>query len=1681
MDDSRTASCKSCIKVYLCSNPEDSVVERRALRESVFPRLREHCRHTHGLDFKVIDPYEASDPRTGPDQQTRQQLLQACRESSDGPYLVALVGAQYGTVCLPAQVEVAEFHMLLQVCQRAGISTRALEKAYLRDENTIPPSFCLQRQTHIHTQLHPDKQTDEKTGEMGVEEEEEMRKVLQAAVSQCVQGGLLTTLGYYRSALDTDLRFALENCPRRDIKRCLVYVNKISNGRGQSEGANQPPKEPLLHPYPPLKALSDDSLLSQLCDHFLPSLVTSCQLLVYTTTSECDPRHGYTPARRRSYAEGLCQQLYSDLLALIDSSVAMGMGKSVSSPHSDDALTREQAEQEELCSLYSRLYDNNQPEEEEVRSYLEQRDTQHPLVVVGGPCTGKTVLLAHCAQQVRSWLSDMDPVVIILFTSLSVNLSPRHLLSSLCHQIAHRYNRNPEPSSRDPNPTIPQLRHNLSSLLSICPSPKQPLVLILDGLDQALTVSGPQTIKCLPSPLPPNIKLMLSISPTRTNTLHTLELHFPQSSSAVFGVSGCCVSVELGPVEGRGCVRMCASLLEGSGRRVTSGQQGVMNMALTSCPLTLYARLLHRHASLWTSASDVTDETLPVGVHSSITVFLVHLEEKHGLVLVSRALSYLTLSRTGLTEAELSDLLSSDDEVLAGYVSASEPPPSKLRVPEVEVERLLLDLKGFLVKRSVAGSHVLFWVSRHFGLVVCERYLSSWEMREEMHTAMADYFNGRWAYGRAKPLVISQNTGLNQPGPVPDTARMKKYIDRQPLGQPYVFNSKPSSSSSSPSSEHVRVNLRKLLELPYHLKESGRLEELGRGLMMSLEFHQAMLRAGLLGDLVTLLEDWEREGASQLIFPRERALLAGILRDSACLLWNSPMELSMVMKVRLLPFLGLCPELEGYAEEVTQGIKKRGSGLGVVLSPAPSTVPSTQCFLPEARQCPVTDAAGTVSGTVVVIHSDGSALVWRGREAEELKLSCEPALRFVSVRASGTFILLSTQCNTQLLWDVTGTTCFHDVRSLERQESNSDQHSSTIVEGFLMCDDRMCVWWKGLSYVSVSEVYTSRLLTHLQCQNTVRSVSFPSSGQFMYCGQEKGTVSIFDTSRGTLIAICSSSAESSVISVILSEDEREMACVDSRGHVLLWCIETKTHPKLKKECCSGSSHFEFINTDLSEESCILLVCKNQEIVLWDTCDWEQWDHFRAPHGKAFSQALLAQDGHLILASLEACPSVLVWRMTTGQCVLSLDTGSPSQPLSLLKMESVLSVVTQNGHLTTWDSDVICAAAMVPRTGAGVREVVLEPMGERFYVIDGSEMLWRWRLQTGRPETHFLHDGPVEKLCLSPDGSHLVSLSGEDVYVWQSDTGQNLHRIHGSRATEVLITSNGHIGVCVSQHGLSRVWKLASGALVCNIHLYLADAQVSPESTFLLGRRHGDLLAVSLWSGTVSKRFSCSERYERSTVVAFRTLPEHPDFVIVMAASGSVYTWNVTEETVCRQVLLPQMFLCQPQVFHMSSDGSFALLSTDDDLITLLDLPHARLCRVKAQGPVLKVCLDNSGRYAVYICHPPAQDNGCACDLHTKPLLAVVSLADGGRLGGLCLCKTPTALAVSEELCVYVGFQDGSVGVYSISDITGSGGAVRERIQGIGRERPCQCDSEPVRWLPLATPSITWPKSSAETT
>ncbi|XP_027135915.1 NACHT and WD repeat domain-containing protein 2 isoform X3 [Larimichthys crocea] len=1693
---SKSTHSSSCVKLYLCSNPEDSVLERRALRESVFPKLREHCRLALGLDVRVIDPFESSDPGRWPDENTRQQLIKECRESSAGPFLLALAGHKYGTASLPAQVEVSEYQLLLQAGQQAGISTQELERVYQRDENTIPPSYCLRRT------CCPQQEEEIKMKA----EENELLKVFQTTVSLCVHNGLMTperARSYYRSALDADLRFALDSCPNNDIvRRCLVYVHKVINAKGETETERQmtsqvqPQSEGAT--FYPRTTPSDGQLFSDLCDDFLPGLITSSRLVVYTSATECDRRHGYTTARRWSYAESLCQQVYSDLLELIDS---VNILETREDSQLGEALAREQAEQEQLCDILSRFYDIIRPEEEKVRAYVEQREQQHLLVVTGGPCTGKAVLMAHCAQQIKSWLPDCDPVVITYFCNLSINPSPKHLLLSLCYQIAGRYhsrssspsdlkdpscinnftdyesscsptsNLDPhhEPTTKErdqerqtiqysgiikPDVCLSELKEHLSSLLSFMPSTKRPLILILNGLDLMENNFGPQIIGSLPFPLPPNVKVILTASSSRTQVLQAIN---PQRSTHHLVSEGSeresgYVCVPLGLVDRKQCVKMLASLLSSSGRRVTSGQQALVNQALTSCCLALYARLLHLHTSLWQSDSDVTESSLHDGVHSSISALLDHLEQKHGSSLVAHAVSYLTLSRTGLTEAELADLLSIDDEVLSKYVQQGERPSSTIRVPQIDVERLLLDLRRFLIRRTVAGWDVLFWGSRHFKLVVAKRYLGTHEVRREIHSAMADYFSGRWACGNAKPLVENQKSGPNK-----DTAQTEIYIDRQPSNQPFFFTH--------------QVNLRKVLELPHHLNESNKWKELECELLMSFEFHRAMVQGGLLGDLLAMLVG--ENGSSHSSYSRERALFKSILKSCACLLQNSPLQLPTVMETNLLPYLKVFPALKGYVKKIRQERRERGSGLGVVLCPAPTSVPSVQCLKCDAntKDVSVIEAAETKYGIVAEIMDDGTAWFWKGSGCDvvKLSLSCEQKeLTFAGVKSSGKFMLLSTRCNKLFLWDVTGPEMF--VQLKDPLETESSQQTANTIAGFVACEKKLFLWWKDESFVSVFDVSTETL-THFQCQSCVTSLVCSSNGFYMYCGQEDGTVSIFDMNTSSFLGTCSNSHHNAVSLMILCEDKWELACVNRAGNVTLWDVAAETQPpRLVKESLTGDKSTDVINTDYSDEIDTLLICQSHQVTLWDTCDWELWDRFLAPHARAFTHAVLSQDGHLFLALLDTCPLVLVWSVSTGECVLSLETNK--QPCTLLKMPSDMICVTHDGCLTVWDSETIDAAGSAPKMGCGVKEVVAEQTGEWFYTADGSETVWKWRLETGLPHANFLHDGPVEKLRLSPDHIHLVTLSGGEIYIWQTETGQNILRMSGSRATDILITPNGNFGVSISERWLTQVWKLAQGNIVCSIHLYLSDAQVSPESTFLIGRQRGDLLAASLWSGLICKRFSCVACSEN--VVAFHTLSEHPDFVVVMTASGAVYTWKVAEETVCRHFQLPYSFHCQPlSDFQTSSDGSYALLSTDNEAINLLDLSQVRVCSLKAEGPIIRACLDKTGCYLAYISHFIAQKKRCVCPLHARPVLSVVRLEDGEKIGSACLSKYPLTLVVCRQ-CVFVGFVDGSVGVYSISDVANSAEeSDRSRDCLNGELKQCPFDRAPLRWLPLATPNITW--------
>lgn len=1037
------------------------------------------------------------------------------------------------------------------------------------------------------------------------------------------------------------------------------------------------------------------------------------------------------------------------------------------------------------------------------------------------------------------------------------------------------------------------------------------------------------------------------------------------------------------------------------------------------------------------SDSDVTESSLPVGIHASIAAFLDHLEKKHGSSLVAHAVSYLALSRCGLPEVDLADLLSTGDGVLSEYVQQG------VGLPQVEVERLLLDLRRFLITRSFAGSVVLMWMSRHFKLVVAKKYLASEVTRREIHSKMADFLSHRVAGETSEPLLVRTGSELGE-------------SRRRLSGYPGVFTWSFKCNG--------RTNLRKVIELPYHLQQSHRWEELECSLLMSPEFHQAMVGVGLLQVLVTMLQEgrW---------FLRERQLIAGALMCSAHLLQHVPQQLPAVMETNLFPYVGICPALKVYVKGFRRE-RRAGKRLEVVLFPAPASVPPIQSSLSASKHMTFSVAGTSVTqnGIIAVIMDDGSAWVWRDPAGvmAEVTLSCDREdLKFLEVKSSGHYLLFSTQCNRFLIWDVTGPEKFTQVEVREKQ--NPSLITANKIGGFVECQKTIFMWWKNESYVSVYNVDTEAS-SGLHCQSSVTCLSCSSGGRYVYCGHENGTVSVFDSHSCSLLGSSSSSTHNVVTLIIVSVDRREVACVDMIGNVALWDMTTQTEPlRLVKEVLIQGEPKNILNHDYSEEVSTLLVCQSHQITLWNTCKWEIWDQFLPPQGKSFTQAVLSQRGHLFLALLENCVLVLVWSISTGECVLSLNASE--KPCTLLKTDTDLISVACDGSLTVWDARMVDAAGTAPRTRYGVQVVLVGQKEEQFYTSDGSKEVWKWSLEAGVPQAFFVHDRPVEKVRLSSDNVYLVTLSAEDIYVWQTETGQNSLRISDSRATDVLIAPNNNLGVSVSMQGLSRVWRLTHGSIVCTIHLYLSSAKVSPESTFLIGFHNGDLLAANLWCGAVNKRFSCVDTSER--VVAFHTISEQPDYVVVMAASGTVFTWNISEETVYKHFRLPFMIHCQLSDFQVSSDASYALLSTDNNTVKVLDLCQLRVYSFKAPGPVVTAAMDKCGRLAAYI----SLENICLSDQQAWHVLTVVRLSDGQRVGSVHLAKTSSSLIVCQQQCVYVGFQDGSVCVFSASGkMMDREKTLRENENVSGDEvKQCPCDSLPLSFVhvSLHRPNIIW--------
>ncbi|XP_040278437.1 NACHT and WD repeat domain-containing protein 2-like [Bufo bufo] len=1575
IDHIPTTREREVVKVFLCAEPVDSMKARAALSTKVYPKLREYCRHVHGLEFQVIDGYHGIHPGdfySSKIRQIRMRLLEECLRTSAGPCFVALLGEEYGQSCLPAEIECEEFEKILHIAEEHEVCTRVLQTWYLLDENAIPPAYTL---LYKGEELKWDlgQMTDNR--DLVYAASQEIRQILRMIVPLCVQRGILGEVQaqkYVTSALEDELLFALQNGPVRDLERSICYIHKvpfksIQKHREKAETSERGPSEGY-------------SRLCHLRDVFIPAMSYTEGLQVYSTITTCDIKVGYTEEKEQVYAEGLCRQFYGDMVKMIDRCARRCPGPLRNG--SEDVLNHLS-----LCTMYSDLQEHEFREEDSIRTYILYDKSRKLLVVSGEPGCGKTLLLASCGKKVRLWLGDRDPTVVIRFVpSFGELLTLSSLIMGLCEQLANIYQIHTPAYIDD----IVMLVEYLSDLLSVS-SKQRPLILILDGVENLKHCCNPELFWWLPPSLPQFTRIILSV----TENTHTNQNQCSHGDQVLY--------LHMKPTR-KECNDHLKMKLLNNQRKITSGQQVYVNRSLGSHTSPLQMLLLFKVVKEWKSHQDLDSQPLGENAYQSIENFLQKLERKYGDEFISRMLSYITLSRSGIGEVELIDVLSADDMALTQLYHVHDN-VGMLRAPDWLIANILHDLKDCIAYRVVTGYRLLWWTNGLYQQVVSQRYLQSQEVIHKLHASMCDYFWGRWANRRAKSISISQANNLQ-----PKEKHLKSfssivnrlnkiYVDRQLPSQPWSFN------------YQFMANIRKATDLPYHLKESGKLDNLYKDILMVLPYYKTLLSTGHINLLIRTVEE-----AAAIMERKEIYLIYAMLKELSCLLNDNPNGFNMIIQSNVVPLVFLYPCLLRFARQIFSEAMK--NSFLIILNSAQIKLPPTKVEFQVSSNV-VTILEMAARSQLLVVLQDGRIYTWSRREKTALVYQQPKDMEVITATLDnkGLHLAFSTTQKSIVLLDCSSWTFLIEICGTDEEAKLTFYH--------YLSQSMLFVCFKNSPVFSIYDIHSGDLQKEVTFSQNITYFACVGSGDNIVIGQ---TAEIFILDVNFLsekITLQMDTSEIGIRDVYIHQSD--VYIIDVMGHLRIWSIADPSKPELLDEHYSDEVYTEVISTEFSSK--YLLICKLTTLDVWEMLTLKK-SSFRPPHKDKFSSCVLSKSGEQVFAVLKNVPSLLVWSIKSGQCISVIDipSGEVTQLTKSLQL-NLLRAITRSNSILLWDLEAIASPTAYSKTGRPVRSIILCSAEGNAYTSDGSDVVCQWNVPSSKIKALFRHRNPVENICVTSHGEFLITSTISELYVWETDTGINRHCIQCNLVSQLLIVPNSNFVVTLCKDGISRVWKPKSGTTVCKICTPLNQAIITDERTFVVGLNDNRLLAISLWSGSVSREFSST--HDQDSIVAFQCVRSNPDFIVLLTSSAEIYTWNIVEETFCHfsTVSIPLPILgC---FFEVSSDGDILIITLGGEVNVVRTAAHKH-CVLHNPTTILYQHLTSNGQYLIYVLHNDPM-NQCDCDFHENPTLNVIEVVNGRQVAHCHLGKMPCAMTVSDDDgMVCIGFEDGTLGLYSIA-------------------------------------------------
>ena len=678
------------IRFFISSTFADMKVERDLLQEvfnEIIPIYRQK-----GWQIETVDLRWGISTEAGYHNKTMQickQELKRCQQLSPKPNFIILLGNRYGWIPLPEKIMMCDFEKMKMTEEERAL----FDKWYLLDTNALPGGQYLlkARIGEYRKDTIWKEQVEKPLKELFLRNTKPNQTLFQRLFAN-KQSLFLQNFGL--SATEQEIRLGALNVDDADEHVVAYFRNLTDIPNDKCANFFESNKECTKRLTELKKKLRD-----KLADYNIYSVNLS-----------------YDKYQQEFFVQNFKQQMLGRITKIIDKTI---------DDFNHDTTNSENAFHLAIAAEEADGFVGRESELNYIDSYLQDKNSFRALWIKAPSGTGKSALLAKVIETYKN-----DFHVICRFCGRSINSSNAiSLFRSIWWDLHQKYSGKCQyikkymdfpGHSRKPWECIKCKLEKMES--------DSPVLVVIDAINQAEEdTEGFSLLKWLNFKLSPAVKVIVSSTDELRYSFvpEHITIHFLHNM-------------------GHDAWPQVQRQLSRHGRDLTQKQkEQVMSVIKQSDRSAIFLDVLGKYLCGVTSRTELDD--LPHTLTTLVGYLLDNLSqpENHGTLIVRKVMSLLVSDRIGLSQTEILDLLSRDDEFYAQVTNDSlhELPKTVDRhIPPILWSRLLFDLEPLLRHLTTKAGQVLSIFHSELRQAIADNYLSTKKEQIETFQSLYQYY-----------------------------------------------------------------------------------------------------------------------------------------------------------------------------------------------------------------------------------------------------------------------------------------------------------------------------------------------------------------------------------------------------------------------------------------------------------------------------------------------------------------------------------------------------------------------------------------------------------------------------------------------------------------------------------------------------------------------------------------------------------------------------------------------------------------------------------------------------------------------------------------------------------------------------------------------------------------------------